>query len=211
MSSCDLDPATPNIEAHRQTTLKGGEMTKMLLPIACAVALAAAAPAAFAKGGDDGPGDDHGQDASALVQKGHDDPPGDDHGAAAEPGDDKGQDAPAATAPSRSAQKKQAKARKRAKIGACTIRSTSKLKANAPRNGRIQVEFEVESHVSGQTWTVVLKDNGATFFSGSKTTQAPGGSFEAKASAKDQAGVDSIAASATNPATGETCTASVSV
>jgi hypothetical protein len=183
----------------------------MLLPIACAVALAAAAPAAFAKGGDDGPGDDHGQDAPALVQKGHDDPPGDDHGAAAEPGDDKGQDAPAATAQTKPAQKKRAKTRKGVVAGTCTIKSTSKLKANAPRNGRIEVEFEVESHVSGQVWTVVLKDNGATFFSGSKTTKAPGGSFEAKASAKDQAGKDAISASATNPATGESCTASVSV
>jgi len=195
-------------------------MTRMLLPIACAIALAAAAPAAFAKGGDDGPGDDHGNNGSALVQKGNDDPAGDDHGAAtepgddkgaaAEPGDDKGQDVPS-VARAASKTKKHVKARSRANAGACTIHSSSKLKANSPRNGRIQVEFEVESHVSGQVWTVVLKDGGATFFKGDRTTKAPGGSFEAKGFAPNHAGTDKIVATATNAATGETCSASVSV
>jgi hypothetical protein len=171
------------------------DMKATLLPIACTAALALAAPAAFAKGGDDGRGDDRGKDTPAQVSKGNDDPAGHDSG------DDKG-----------GHRGRHVQARKGGgTAGTCSGRSTSKLAANQPRNGRIQVEFEVESHVSGQVWTVKMGDNGATFFRGSKTTQAPGGSFEARAFAKNQAGTDVITASATNPATGETCTASLSV
>ncbi len=193
-------------------------MKTTMLSIACAAGLALAAPAAFAKGGDDGRGDDHGKDNPAQVQKGNDDPAGhdagDDNGGAQvqgakqnddpvghDAGDDKGRN-----------HGRKVKARKQgATPGTCTGRSTSKLKANQPRNGRIQVEFEVESHISGQVWTVQMDDNGASFFKGSKTTKAPGGSFEAKASAANQAGTDKITATATNAATGETCSASVSV
>ena len=172
-------------------------MKRTLLPLACAAAaLALAAPAALAKGGDDGPGDDHGKDASAnpaLVTKSHD-----------APGTRRRSRRPAR---SRHPQSRG----DGGTAGVCTIRSTSKLKANPPRNGRIQVEFEVESHVVGQVWKVQLKDNGAIFLSRNATTLAPGGSFEARAFAKNQIGTDTISASATNAATGESCTASVSV
>ena len=170
-------------------------MKRTLLPIACAAAaLALAAPAALAKGGDDGPGDDHGKDASAnpaLVTKSHDDAPGDDHGG------QRGRDPQSRGSDGTP--------------GVCSIRSTSKLKVNPPRNGRIQVEFEVESHVVGQVWNVQLKDNGTVFLSRNATTLAPGGAFEARAFAKNQIGTDTISASASNAVTGESCTASVSV
>jgi hypothetical protein len=201
-------------------------MTKTLLLIAVIAALVVGVSAAFAKGGDDGPGDDHGDNAPAQVVNGNDDPAnhdaGDDDGqnagaddkgakaddpAGHDAGDDKG--GSLARRPQTAA-----KAKHRAKsgvAGTCTGRSSSKLKANQPRNGRIEVEFEVESHVSGQVWTVRMDDNGATFVKGDKTTKAPGGSFEAKASAKNQAGTDAIGATATNAATDETCSASVSV
>jgi hypothetical protein len=192
-------------------------MKKIVLLVVAAAALALAVPAAFAKGGDDGPGDDRGKDTPAQVQgNGGDDPAGHDAGddraakgnddpAGHDAGDDKGGNR------GRHLQGGKAKRSSGATAGICTGRSTSKLKANPPRNGRIQVEFEVESHVSGQIWTVQMDDNGATFFKGAKTTQAPGGSFEARASTRNQAGTDRISASATNAATGETCTASVSV
>jgi hypothetical protein len=196
------------------------EMKRMLLTITCAVALAAAAPAAFAKGGGDDPaGHNQGKDGAAQV-KGNDDPAGHDAGddnggtgAAAKGSDDPaGHDAGDDNGRQRGRNlQARSKAARGSAAGACTGRSTSKLKANPPRNGRIQVEFEVESHVSGQVWTVKMDDKGATFFKGNKTTLAPGGSFEAKASAKDQAGKDAITATANNAATGETCTASVSV
>jgi len=193
-------------------------MKGMLIPITCALALATAAPAAFAKGGDDGRGDDNGKNAPAQVAKGHDDPAGHDAGddnGSAQGAAPKGHDDPAGHDAGDDKNKNHARSVQARKSGAtpgtCTGKSTSKLKANPPRNGRTQVEFEVESHVSGQVWTVQMDDNGATFFKGSKTTKAPGGSFEAKASAKNQAGTDKINATATNAATGETCSASVSV
>ena len=206
-------------------------MKKLLLLIVIAAALALAVPAAFAKGGDDGPGDDRGKDAPAQVKgNGADDPAGheagDDKGAAKgaddpanhDAGDDKGAAKSAddgakheSKARKSTSKNKKSKARAKAKNGTCTVRSTSKLKATAPRNGRIQVEFEVESHVSGQVWNVLLTDSGDSFFDGKATTKAPGGSFEVRAFAPNHAGTDAIWASATNPTTGETCNASVSV
>lgn len=176
-------------------------MKSILLPIICAAALALAAPAAFARGGDDGAGDDHGKDAPAQVSKGNDDPAN----------HDAGDDRNASRSGQSQGQPRAGKAKRAAVAGTCTGRSASKLKANPPRNGRIEVEFEVESHVSGQLWTIRMSDRGATFFKGSKTTTAPGGSFEAKAFAKNRPGTDSISATATNAATGETCTAAVSL
>jgi len=212
-------------------------MKKALLLIVAAAALALSVPAAFAKGGD-GSGDDKGGNNPAQTS-GKDDPAGhdagDDKGDPGHGADDpanhdanddkggagaKGADDPAnhdanddkskANGPSSSKGKK-ANARTKVKNGTCTIRSTSKLKANLPKNGRVQVEFEVESHVSGQVWNVLLTDNGNSFSSRKATTKAPGGSFEIRASAKNRAGTDAIWASATNPASGETCKASVSV
>jgi len=199
-------------------------MKKVLLLVVAAAALALAVPAAFAKG-DDGPGDDRGKDAPAHVS-GKDDPAdhdaGDDKG-----GQTKGADDPAnhdanddskkargtsSSSGTASTKAKKAKARaKAARAGTCSIRSKSKLQANPPKNGRIQVEFEVESHVTGQVWNVLLTDNGHSFFSGKATTKAPSGEFEVRTFAKNQAGTDAVWASATNPATGETCSASVSV
>jgi hypothetical protein len=196
MSSCDLDRVLATIEALSVKPRARGSkaMKRMLLPITCAAALALVAPAAFARGGgDDGPGDDHGRDAAALVAKGHDDPPGDDHGG------ERGRDPQSRSRVSDGV------------AGVCTLKSTSKLKANPPRNGGIQVEFEVESHVLGQVWSVRLKDKGAAFFTGSATTLAPEGSFELRKLAPNQPGTDVIAASATNRETGETCRATVSV
>ena len=46
------------------------------------------------------------------------------------------------------------------RTGNCTGASDWKLKAK-PDNGKIEVEFEVDSNVNGQTWNVTLKDNGS--------------------------------------------------
>jgi hypothetical protein len=206
-------------------------MKKALLLIVAAAALAVAVPAAFAKGGDDGPGDDRGKDTPAQIKgNGADDPAGHDTGddkggakgaddpAGHDAGDDRGAAKSADDGPNHeskarktSSKSKKSKARAKAKNGTCTIRSTSKLKANPPRNGRIEVELEIESHVSGQVWNVLLTDNGSSFFNGKATTAAPDGSFEVRAFAPNHTGTDAIWASATNPATGENCNASVSV
>ena len=94
--------------------------------------------------------------------------------------------------------------------GKCSAASTWKLKAKAD-NGRIELEFEVDSNVIGQTWNVVLTDNGTRVFKGTKITQGPSGSFTVHKRIANQAGTDKIGGKATNPATGESCAGSVSL
>ena len=49
--------------------------------------------------------------------------------------------------------------------GNCSGSSDWKLKLS-PEDGRIEVEFEVDSNVAGQTWQVRLTKNGNQIFSG---------------------------------------------
>ena len=93
------------------------------------------------------------------------------------------------------------------KTGQCSGASTWKLKLS-PENGQIEVQFEVDQNVVGDSWRVVIKDNGVRVFRGRRTTQAPSGSFEVRKVIADQAGTDNIAAKATNLRTGEVCSAS---
>lgn len=94
--------------------------------------------------------------------------------------------------------------------GQCSMSSTWKLKAK-PDNSALQVEFEVDQNRVGQTWQVVLTDNGTRFFAGNATTTAPSGSFSVERRTADLAGTDRIVAKATNPATGETCRGAVTL
>jgi hypothetical protein len=96
------------------------------------------------------------------------------------------------------------------RAGTCTGSSTSKIKVKHD-DGRIEVEFEVDSNRNGQTWNVALKRNGNTFWSGQRTTQPPSGSFEVEKRATNGAGTDTFKGRATNPGTGEVCTARVSI
>jgi hypothetical protein len=90
------------------------------------------------------------------------------------------------------------------RTGNCTVNSDWKLKLS-PENGRIEVEFEVDSNVNGQTWNVSLKKDGNVFFSGQRTTQAPSGSFELRRVVNNGAGTETFVGRAKNPATGEIC------
>jgi hypothetical protein len=96
------------------------------------------------------------------------------------------------------------------KQGSCSAASTWKLKA-APDNGRLQVEFEVDQNVVGDTWSVRLKDNGTDFFKGQRTTQAPSGSFQVSARTANLAGPDMIVGKAMNLSTGETCRGALTI
>lgn len=89
--------------------------------------------------------------------------------------------------------------------GACDGGSAWKLKL-APRDGRIEVEFEVDSNRNGQIWTVTLADNGTGFFSGTAKTKAPSGSFKVRTTTADLTGTDHVTGTATHA--GETCVAS---
>jgi len=88
--------------------------------------------------------------------------------------------------------------------GNCTGASAWKIK-QSPENGRIEVEFEIDSNVNGQTWNVKLKRNGNVFFTGQRTTRGPSGSFEVRRVINNGPGSETIVGRAVNPATGEVC------
>ena len=90
------------------------------------------------------------------------------------------------------------------KTGSCTGSSDWKLKGS-PENGQIEVEFEVDSNVVGQTWNVRLVKNGTVFWKGQRTTVGPSGSFEVERLTSNPAGTDTIRGRARNPETGEVC------
>jgi hypothetical protein len=94
--------------------------------------------------------------------------------------------------------------------GSCSGASDWKLKLS-PENGALEVEFEVDQNVIGDTWKVVLKDNGTVFFRGRAVTQGPSGSFEIHKITADQAGTDNFVGRARNVSTGETCMATGSI
>jgi hypothetical protein len=93
------------------------------------------------------------------------------------------------------------------RTGNCSAASDWKLKLS-PENGRIEVEFEVDQNVVGDTWRVTLRDNGVLVFRGRAVTQAPSGSFEVRKVIADRAGPDHIVARGLNLRTGEVCSGS---
>jgi hypothetical protein len=90
------------------------------------------------------------------------------------------------------------------KEGSCSDSSDWKLKLKTEDTG-IEVEFEVDSNVNGQTWKVKIFENGERIFNKNRTTKAPSGSFEVKITADDTPGVDHFRGRAKNPDTGELC------
>jgi hypothetical protein len=94
--------------------------------------------------------------------------------------------------------------------GACSGTSDWKLKLS-PENGRIEVEYEVDSNHVGQIWRVRLFENGNRIFAGKRMTKAPSGSFTVRVLAANHAGSDSFKARATNVANGEVCGGSASI
>ncbi len=94
--------------------------------------------------------------------------------------------------------------------GSCSGSTDWKLKLS-PDDGRMEVEYEVDSNVNGQTWRVKVFQDGSRIFSGNRVTQGPSGSFELRVLGSDGAGTDAFTAKATNRATGETCRGSASI
>jgi hypothetical protein len=94
--------------------------------------------------------------------------------------------------------------------GACSGISDWKLKAGI-RDGRIEVEFEVDQNRVGRQWRVRLTDNGDLFFRGLRTTQAPSGSFTVRDTTRNRAGDDRIVGRAVNLNSGEVCRGVVTV
>jgi hypothetical protein len=77
--------------------------------------------------------------------------------------------------------------------GTCAGGATYTLKAKHD-DGLVEVEWEVDSNRAGRSWTVRLRDNGSLFFSGSRTTQAPSGSFTVRRTTPNRTGGDVIRA-----------------
>jgi hypothetical protein len=94
--------------------------------------------------------------------------------------------------------------------GACSGASVWKLKLS-PQDGKIEVEYEVDSNKVGQIWAVRLFENGDRIFAGRRMTQAPSGSFSVRVLAANTPGTDSFRARATNLASGEVCRGSASI
>jgi hypothetical protein len=92
--------------------------------------------------------------------------------------------------------------------GTCGVGVTWKLKAKHD-NGRIEVEYEVDSNRVGQLWTVGLTDNNVGVFSGQRRTLAPSGSFTVRVLTTDRSGADVIRSRAAFG--GRVCSGAVSV
>ena len=99
---------------------------------------------------------------------------------------------------------------RKTKRGDCSATTNWKLRAK-PRDGRLEVELEVDSNVTGQRWTYKLRHDGAVKASSARTTTAPSGSFSVERRLPNAAGVHTISAAAKNASTGETCQASLKI
>ena len=73
--------------------------------------------------------------------------------------------------------------------GGCSGRAHWKLKAKAD-DGRIEVEGEIDSNVSGQVWSWKLKHNGSVSARGTNKTGGRSGSFEVQRRMANLAGTD---------------------
>jgi hypothetical protein len=94
--------------------------------------------------------------------------------------------------------------------GSCSAGSDWKLKVK-PDDGRIELEFEVDSNIAGQRWNVTIRHNGDRIFHGSRVTQGPSGSFELRRRPSNAAGADRFVARATHPGSGEACVGRVTL
>ena len=93
--------------------------------------------------------------------------------------------------------------------GACTGGGTWKLESKL-RDGGLEVEYEVDSNVVGQTWQYDVSRNGASIASGSATTTGPSGSFSIETNTSGSLS-DLLAAVATLSGDGQSCDSNNSV
>ena len=94
--------------------------------------------------------------------------------------------------------------------GSCSGSSDWKLKLS-PEDGRLEVEFEVDQNVSGDTWRVRIRHGDTLVFRGTETTGGASGSFTTRIVEDDLAGTDAFRAKARNLSTDEVCRGSASI
>ena len=94
--------------------------------------------------------------------------------------------------------------------GSCSANSDWELRIE-DRGSSFRVRFDVDSGIAGQTWNHSVSQNGAVIASGSRVTDGSGDTEFRLRGVPDNAGTDTFSGSATNPATGETCSATASI
>jgi hypothetical protein len=90
------------------------------------------------------------------------------------------------------------------RTGSCSGSADWKLKAKRD-DGRLEVEWEVDSNTSGQTWQVRIFDNGDRVVKTRQTTQPPSGSFDVERKIANRSGSDHLVARARDVSSGQTC------
>ena len=90
------------------------------------------------------------------------------------------------------------------RTGSCSGTADWKLKATSD-NGRIEIEWEVDSNHAGQTWRVRVRDDGVLVVKTRATTGGASGSFSVQRSIANRAGGDSIVARARDMSSGQLC------
>lgn len=98
--------------------------------------------------------------------------------------------------------------RDRERTGSCTGSTNWKIKAG-PDDGRMEVEAEVDSNRTGQTWRWTLKRDGNVIDTGRSVTRGPSGSFDIERRTPNPGGTDTFRFRAVHRATGEVCVARV--
>jgi hypothetical protein len=77
------------------------------------------------------------------------------------------------------------------RTGSCSGSADWKLKVKTDNN-KLEVEGEVDSNKSGQTWAWKIKDNGSVVAKGTARTAGPSGSFSVERRIANQAGTDRV-------------------
>ena len=88
--------------------------------------------------------------------------------------------------------------------GSCARTTDWKLKAKH-RDGRLEVELEIDSNRRGQTWYWSLRHNGSLSARGRAETRGPSGSFSRERTMVNLRGTDWIRLYARNLRSGEQC------
>jgi hypothetical protein len=92
--------------------------------------------------------------------------------------------------------------------GACAGGGAFKLKAKHD-DGRLEVEYEVDTNRAGLAWHITLTDNNHRIFTGDRRTAGRSGSFSVEVHPANRAGTDTIRAHASRP--GHSCGGAVRV
>lgn len=97
----------------------------------------------------------------------------------------------------------------REKRGSCTGSSRWELSLEK-EFGRIEASLELDTTRSGRTWDVVIRQNGAAFVDGRRTTDREG-EIDIERVRTDRSGTDTFRFRAVNRANGEVCRGTLSI